>query len=147
MSYARPVSYPPPTLVKLPPNFLLPAPFLPHSCVSALDSSALCGPLISRTRSLLVAYYLALQRQQRVRVFLTTLGGGAFGNRHAWISDAITIALAALKDAPLDVILVHYGSQLKADWKAIRAPSPSEHRVQTVPKKATQHSKNGRIDP
>ena len=32
---------------------------------------------------------------RRVKVFLTALGGGAFGNRHEWISEAIEHALDA----------------------------------------------------
>ena len=53
--------------------------------------------------TLRVALCLALEQRRRVRVFLTALGGGAFGNRHEWIADAICGALELFKDAPLEV--------------------------------------------
>jgi len=57
---------------------------------------------------------------ERVRVFLTCVGGGAFGNRPAWIVDAIGAALEAFKDAPLDVALVHYGTTVQSAYKGLR---------------------------
>ena len=44
------------------------------------------------------------------RVFLTLLGGGAFGNKSTWIIDAILRALKVTKHADLDVFLVSYGA-------------------------------------
>ena len=44
-----------------------------------------------------MALCLALEQRRRVRVFLTALGGGAFGNRHEWIADAICGALEGMK--------------------------------------------------
>jgi hypothetical protein len=43
------------------------------------------------------------------RVWLTFLGGGAFGNPPAWIARAIRRALHACADLPLDVRVAHYG--------------------------------------
>lgn len=43
-------------------------------------------------------------------VFLTLVGGGVFGNRTAWILDAIQRALDTVPDAGLDVAIVSYGS-------------------------------------
>ncbi len=43
------------------------------------------------------------------RVFLTLLGGGAFGNRREWIVDAIARAMTVVPGAGLDVVLVSYG--------------------------------------
>ncbi len=43
------------------------------------------------------------------RVLLTGLGGGAFGNRSDWISDALDYALNCVKGTDLDVYLVCYG--------------------------------------
>jgi O-acetyl-ADP-ribose deacetylase (regulator of RNase III) len=43
------------------------------------------------------------------RVFLTRLGGGAFGNPPGWITDAIAGALTRFAAADLDVRLVSYG--------------------------------------
>jgi len=45
-------------------------------------------------------------------VFLTTVGGGAFGNRVAWIAAAIAVALRQYRGAPLDVHLVFYRSAI-----------------------------------
>lgn len=60
--------------------------------------------------TLLAALVLSVERGgARVRVFLTMLGGGAFGNRRGWIYDAIERAYRLVKTAPLDVILVHFG--------------------------------------
>lgn len=42
------------------------------------------------------------------KVFLTLLGGGAFGNPENWILDAIRKALLAYKNADLDVVIVSY---------------------------------------
>ena len=44
------------------------------------------------------------------RLFLTLLGGGAFGNEMAWIIWGIQRALALYKDLDLDVAIVSYGS-------------------------------------
>lgn len=44
------------------------------------------------------------------RVYLTLLGGGAFGNETHWIADAILRALQIHQDANLDVAIVSYGS-------------------------------------
>lgn len=42
-------------------------------------------------------------------VYLTLLGGGAFGNRSVWIMDALTRGLALVADCGLDVRIVSYG--------------------------------------
>jgi len=44
------------------------------------------------------------------RVFLTILGGGAFGNATDWITEAIKRALNLYKDWNLDVAIVSYGA-------------------------------------
>jgi len=44
------------------------------------------------------------------QVFLTLLGGGAFGNKTRWIIEAIQRALALYKDWDLDVAVVSYGA-------------------------------------
>jgi hypothetical protein len=43
-------------------------------------------------------------------VYLTRLGGGAFGNDAQWIAAAIRKALAACRDAALDVRIVSYAA-------------------------------------
>jgi hypothetical protein len=44
------------------------------------------------------------------KLFLTLLGGGAFGNREQWIGDAIKRAFELYKQAGLEVHIVSYGS-------------------------------------
>jgi len=44
------------------------------------------------------------------RVFLTALGGGAFGNDRRWIHDAMRRAFTIVADVSLDVRVVSYGS-------------------------------------
>jgi hypothetical protein len=44
------------------------------------------------------------------RLFLTLLGGGAFGNRDDWIFSAIKRAIQMYRDAELDLAIVSYGS-------------------------------------
>ena len=56
---------------------------------------------------------------KRIAVYLTALGGGAFGNRQGWICDAIAEGLERHRDAPLDVYLVHRGTKPKSVWKGL----------------------------
>lgn len=60
--------------------------------------------------TLATAAVLAAQRQKRVTVFITAIGGGALGNRTKWIISAITNALRTFAEAPLDVVLVHFAT-------------------------------------
>jgi len=56
--------------------------------------------------------HVAAQHAQRTgnnRVFLTMLGGGAFGNRSDWIASAVVRALRIHERCGLDVYLVSYG--------------------------------------
>lgn len=57
-----------------------------------------------------IAAVLSIQRQCRTKVYLSAVGGGAFGNRTAWIVDAIERALRIHAESPLDVMLVHFSS-------------------------------------
>ena len=43
------------------------------------------------------------------RIYLTRLGGGAFGNPPDWITEAMAGAIRAYRAAPLDVRIVNYG--------------------------------------
>jgi hypothetical protein len=55
----------------------------------------------------------ALENAQRggaSRVYLTLLGGGAFGNSREWILHAIRRGLALFRARPIDVRIVSYGS-------------------------------------
>lgn len=42
-------------------------------------------------------------------VFLTLVGGGAFGNKSHWITDAIKKAITKFSNTPLDIKIVSYG--------------------------------------
>lgn len=58
----------------------------------------------------LCAAVLNAERTGNNRVFLTLLGGGAFGNRPEWIVGAIRRALELYGGADLDAAIVSYGS-------------------------------------
>ncbi|MBP8822311.1 MAG: hypothetical protein KBH07_01550, partial [Flavobacteriales bacterium] len=58
----------------------------------------------------LFAALINLERRGSNIVYLTLLGGGAFGNPQVWIMDALRQALHRFKDVPLDVRIVSYGS-------------------------------------
>ena len=55
------------------------------------------------------AALLNLMRTGNSRVYLTLLGGGAFGNRTEWIIEALERALRLFSEAGLAVILISYG--------------------------------------
>lgn len=59
--------------------------------------------------TLSAATCLSAQRGERIRVYLTLVGGGPLGNRREWIVEALDRALTKHADHPLDVMLVHYG--------------------------------------
>jgi hypothetical protein len=43
------------------------------------------------------------------RVYLTLVGGGAFGNARAWILDSMNASISKFMNAPLDIKIVSYG--------------------------------------
>lgn len=47
------------------------------------------------------------------KVYLTLVGGGAFGNRIDWIMDSLLSALSKFRNTPLDVQIVSYSSSNK----------------------------------
>ena len=47
------------------------------------------------------------------KVFLTLVGGGAFGNEMYWITESLLSAISKFKNTPLDVGIVSYGSSNK----------------------------------
>lgn len=55
------------------------------------------------------AAILNMDRNRNNRLFLTRLGGGAFGNNPDWITDAISRSLELYSDSGLDVAIVSYG--------------------------------------
>lgn len=70
--------------------------------------------------TLLAAVVNAVRPGGSKSVYLTLLGGGAFGNERKWILDAIRRALDCVRGQALDVWLVSYGS-VPADLKALAA--------------------------
>ena len=58
----------------------------------------------------LCAAVLNAHRSGNKTVYLTLLGGGAFGNMTVWITDAIRRALDLYRNVDLDVAIVSYGS-------------------------------------
>ena len=57
----------------------------------------------------LCAALVNARRTGNNRVFLTLIGGGAFGNETAWILDSLQRALDLYQQAALDVAIVSYG--------------------------------------
>ena len=55
------------------------------------------------------AAILNIDRNRNNRLFLTRLGGGAFGNNPDWITEAISRSLELYSDSGLDVAIVSYG--------------------------------------
>lgn len=57
-------------------------------------------------------FYAALNNYEKTgnnQVFLTLVGGGAFGNETSWIFDAIQKAISKFKNVPLEIKIVSYG--------------------------------------
>jgi hypothetical protein len=68
----------------------------------------------------MLAALLNAQENGSGTVFLTHLGGGAFGNDSAWIDDAISRAIRQVRHRGLDVRMVSYGP-ISAELKALAA--------------------------
>lgn len=66
--------------------------------------------LESAYEATICAAILNAQNTRNHRVFLTLLGGGAFGNEVDWIIAGIQRALQLYRNAELDVAIVSYGS-------------------------------------
>lgn len=61
------------------------------------------------------------------RVYLTLLGGGAFGNLDDWIFPAITRALTSVAHAGLDVAIVSYGRSKPTVQALVKRWHPPTH--------------------
>lgn len=70
--------------------------------------------------TLAIAQAEALRTGNR-RVFLTRLGGGAFGNPDRWIDDAILASLGRLPGLDLDIALVSHGRSHPANRALVAA--------------------------
>jgi len=94
------------------------------------------------------AALLSEQRGQRVKVYLTLLGGGALGNRKSWIYAAINKALHAHADDPLEVALVHHATagsfaKLESQWQP---PAFTTFRRRTISEDLLKMSQELSID-
>lgn len=56
----------------------------------------------------LYAALINLEKNKSNKLFLTLLGGGAFGNSESWILDAIQNVILKFRKTPLDVYIVSY---------------------------------------
>lgn len=84
--------------------------------------------------TLLIGAILARQRGQRVVVYLTSVGGGAFGNRSSWVVSALRFALDALREEAIDVRLVHYKGT-KGDFSKLEDEFSAKKRKKNKKKK------------
>jgi hypothetical protein len=86
----------------------LPVAYSPHSDILWADFAQLV--LEASYEATLCAGILNRRCTGSNKLFLTLLGGGAFGNHGDWIFAAIERALEQFADVPLDVSIVSYGS-------------------------------------
>jgi len=84
----------------------LPVAYSPHSSEAWKDFAVLI--LEAAYEATLCAALLNAQTNGNKTVFLTLLGGGAFGNRTDWIIDAIDRALLIHADSGLDIRIVSF---------------------------------------
>lgn len=62
-------------------------------------------------------FFTALKNYEKTgnnKVFLTLVGGGAFGNDDEWIFNAIAVSIKKFINTPLDIKIVSYGD---SNWK------------------------------
>mmetsp|Transcript_93438 Transcript_93438/g.166268 ORF Transcript_93438/g.166268 Transcript_93438/m.166268 type:complete len:512 (-) Transcript_93438:137-1672(-) len=109
----------------------------PVSCSKIVKANewapfATCLLMGAYDATLAVAAILAAQRGERVKVYLTALGGGGLCNRRPWIMNAISRVLKAYETEPLDVYLVHFASTDKYDSLQAGRPLPSLKKQITI---------------
>ena len=95
----------------------LPVSYSPHPDTLWADFAQLI--LEASYEATLCAGILNSARTGSNRVYLTLLGGGAFGNRDDWIFAAIRRAVNLFADAELDVSVVSYGRSKPAVQEAV----------------------------
>ncbi|MCK5780832.1 MAG: hypothetical protein KAH04_07405 [Psychrilyobacter sp.] len=69
-------------------------------------------------------FYAALKNYEKTKnnkVFLTLIGGGAFGNKEKWILNAIKKSIIKFKNSPLDIKIVSYGASNKGVKEFIKS--------------------------
>ena len=85
-----------------------------------------------------------VSRGGKPTLYLTLLGGGAFGNPTSWIIDAAERALRLYHDVPLDVVFVSYGRS-NPDLRRLLTGPPMQQSGSGGPS-STSNPSNGRID-
>lgn len=90
----------------------LPVAYGRQSCDQWADFAKLI--LEAAYESTLCAAIINSRRTGSNKLFLTLLGGGAFGNSYQWIIDAICRAVMQYRNHDLDVSIVSYGSSKSA---------------------------------
>jgi hypothetical protein len=75
----------------------------------------------------LCAAILNADRNRNNRLFLTLLGGGAFGNHPDWIMGAMRRALGLYSDSGLDIAVVSYGSSNRAVRRLVQEFAQTNH--------------------
>ena len=68
---------------------------------------------------------LNAQHSSNRMVFLTPLGGGAFGNPEPWIIDAVSRSLAVFASTDLHVAMVSYGQSIAAIQSLVEQYPPA----------------------
>ncbi|MDD2412326.1 MAG: hypothetical protein PHR79_05360 [Bacteroidales bacterium] len=61
--------------------------------------------------------FVALQNYEKTKnakVYLTLVGGGAFGNEEEWILNALKKSIRKFSNTPLDIKIVSYGASSRA---------------------------------
>lgn len=73
-----------------------------------------CIVLEATYESMLCAALINYEKTGNQNVFLTLVGGGAFGNKMEWIFDALRNAIQKFRHTPLKLKIVSYGSSKPA---------------------------------
>ena len=71
-------------------------------------------------------------KTHRCTVYLTAVGGGAFGNDMQWIQEAVTAALAEFEAYPLDVKMIWYGKEDNELQASVVQPPASSAALDTA---------------
>ena len=85
----------------------LPVTYYPHSA-DQWESFA-CLILEASYEAVICSAIINSVKNKSNKLFLTLIGGGAFGNRTSWITKAIERALTRYQEVDLVVVIVSYG--------------------------------------
>ena len=74
------------------------------------ESSLFCQLILEATYEATIISSIINRKNINEKLYLTKVGGGAFGNSHNWISHAIILSIQKYQNYDLDVQLVHFGN-------------------------------------